>query len=90
MSIETVTRRSAAVILTILAAIVGAAWLDELSYQEQNAEFSKVLEERFVKQSLKTGAWVMDREHVAKKIGMPVTELPSYQHAENAPQESMQ
>ena len=79
MSIETVSKRGLAIFLLLTAAILGAAVLDEISYNQQSAEFKKAIEDRFVEQSLKVGAWVMDRETVAGKIGMDVTELPSHQ-----------
>jgi hypothetical protein len=79
MSIETASKRGLAIFLLLTAAILGAAVLDELSYNQQSAEFKKAIEDRFVEQSLKVGAWVMDRETVAGKIGVKVEDLPSHQ-----------
>jgi len=79
MSIETASRRGFAIILLLTAAILGAAVLDEISYNQQSAEFERAIEDRFTEQSLKVGAWVMDREIVAGKIGVKVENLPSHQ-----------
>lgn len=79
MSIKTVTQRGLAIFMLFTAAILGAAVLDEISYNQQSGEFKQAIEDRFVEQSLKVGAWVMDRETVAGKIGMEVEDLPSHQ-----------
>ena len=81
MSIETASKRGLAIFLLLTAAILGAAVLDELSYNQQSAAFRKAIDDRFVEQSLKVGAWVMDREYVADKIGMEVEDLPSYKRS---------
>jgi hypothetical protein len=82
MSIESASRKGLAVFLIISAAILGSAVLDELTYQQQNERLSKVIENKFMEQSLKIGAWVMDRECVSEYIGLDVTTLPSYRRTD--------
>jgi hypothetical protein len=84
MSIEAASRKGLAVFLIISAAILGSAVLDEVSYQQQNERFSKIIENKFIEQSLKVGAWVMDRKCVAEYIGLDVTTLPSYRRTDGA------
>ena len=88
MSIESASRKGLAVFLIISAAILGSAVLDEVAYQQQSEKFSEVVENKFKEQSLKLGAWVMDRECVAKYIGLDVTTLPSYRRTDRAILES--
>lgn len=78
MSIDTASRRGLAIFLLVSAALLGAAVLDEVSYQQQDADFREAIDNRFAEQSLKVGAWVMDRKCVAEHIGMQVEDLPSY------------
>jgi hypothetical protein len=78
MSIDTAQRRGLAIFLLVSAVLLGAAVLDEVSYRQQDADFRKAIDNRFVEQSLKVGAWVMDRKCVANHIGMQVEDLPSY------------
>jgi hypothetical protein len=82
MSIESASRKGLAVFLIISTAILGSAVLDEVAYQQQNERLSKVIENKFIEQSLKLGAWVMDRECVSKYIGLDVTTLPSYKRTD--------
>jgi len=82
MSIDTASRKGLAAFLIISAAILGAALLDEVMYHQQSEKFSDVVENKFKEQSLKLGAWVMDRECVAKYIGLDVTTLPSYRRTD--------
>jgi hypothetical protein len=84
MSIKTASRKALAAFLIISAAILGAALLDEAMYHQQSEKFSDVVENKFKEQSLKLGAWVMDRECVAKHIGLDVTTLPSYRRTDQA------
>jgi hypothetical protein len=84
MSIESALSKGLAVFLIISAAILGSAVLDEVAYQQQNERFSKIIENKFIEQSLKLGAWVMDRECVAEYIGIDVTTLPSYRRTDQA------
>jgi len=78
MSIDIAQRRGLAIFLLVSAVLLGAAVLDEVSYRQQDADFRKAIDNRFVEQSLKVGAWVMDRKCVAEHIGMQVEDLPSY------------
>lgn len=84
MSIETTSRRALAVFLVVSAALLGSALLDEVSYHKQDSEFRKALEAKFIEQSLKVGAWVMDRKCVAEHIGLDETSLPSYKRTDAA------
>ncbi len=79
MSIELASRRGLAVFLLISASLLGAAILDEVSYHQQSHEFMRAIDARFIEQSLKVGAWAMDRECVAHHIGLDLAQLPSYQ-----------
>jgi len=58
--------------------------LQEVTYQQQTVRLSKVIENKFIEQSLKLGAWVMDRECVSEYIGLDVTTLPSYRRTDVA------
>ena len=78
MSIDTAQRRGLAIFLLVSAVLLGAAVLDEVSYQQQNKDFRETIDQRFSDQSLKVGAWVMDRKCVAERIGMQIEDLPSY------------
>ena len=82
MANETIARKALAVMLIVAAAILGASVLDEIQYQKIDAEMDTAIDERFQQKSTKIGAWVMDREHVTAKIGIPQEELPSYQWAQ--------
>ena len=84
MSIESASRKGLAVFLVIFAAILGSAVLDEVSYRQHSERLIKVIENKFIEQSLKLGAWVMDRECVAEYIGLDVTTLPSYRRTDGA------
>jgi hypothetical protein len=84
MSIESASRKGLAVFLIISAALLGSAVLDEVNYRQQHERFSKAIEKKFIEQSLKLGAWVMDRECVAEYIGLDVTTLPSYRRTDGA------
>ena len=83
MPIESAARKSVAVLLIISAALLGSALLDQVAYQQQSERFSKVIETKFSEQSLKVGAWVMDRKCVAEHIGMNETSLPSYRRTDD-------
>ena len=82
MSIESASRKGLAVFLIISSALLGSAVLDEAMYNQQSEKFSEVIENKFKEQSLKLGAWVMDREGVAEYIGLDVTTLPSYRRTD--------
>ena len=82
MSIESASRKGLAIFLIISAALLGSALLDQVAYQQQSERFSKVIETKFSEQSLKVGAWVMDRKCVAEHIGMDETSLPSYKRTD--------
>jgi hypothetical protein len=79
MSIKTGVRKGLAVVLLISGAWLGAGILDEISYRKQSHEFMRAIDARFIEQSLKVGAWAMDRECVAHHIGLDLAQLPSYQ-----------
>jgi hypothetical protein len=78
VSIETTPRKALAVFLLVSVTLVGAAVLDEVSYHQQDSKFREAIEAKFTEQSLKVGAWVLDRKCVAAHIGLDVTTLPSY------------
>jgi hypothetical protein len=84
MSIESASRKGLAIFLIISVALLGSAVLDEVNYRQQHERFSKIIENKFIEQSLKVGAWVMDRECVAEFIGLDVTTLPSYKRTDQA------
>jgi hypothetical protein len=78
MSIDA-KKKILSIALLIAAPIFGAAILDGIAYRQQADEFSEAIETRFIQQSLKVGAWVMDREYVAEWVGIDVDKLPSHQ-----------
>lgn len=82
MSIETASRKSLSILLIVFSAMLGAAVLDEISYNRLDATMQRSIEDRFKHHSTKVGAWVMDRQYVTEKIGVEVESLPSYQWAQ--------
>ena len=88
MSIESVFRKGAAVFLIVVAAILGAAVLDEIHFNKITSKTAAELDRRFQERSTKIGAWVMDREIVTEHIGFPVEDLPSHQWAKQHKQEA--
>jgi len=79
--VNDIFRQTMAGFLVLAAALIGAFALDEIYYKRQDAAFSEAIEDRFFEQSVKTGAWILDRQHVADKIGIEIESLPSYQRA---------
>jgi len=74
-----------AIVLVIhLASLLGAAALDKMQYDIITKETNIEIDHKFKEQSLKLGAWVMDRECVSAFIGLDVTTLPSYRRTDEA------
>jgi len=73
----------AGVLILYTVAILGAAVLDRIQYDTLTANTKAEIDRKFTEQSLKLGAWVMDRECVAEYIGIDVTTLPSYRRTDN-------
>lgn len=82
MVIEHKPRPVLALILVGVASLLGAAVLDHIANDEQDAQIMVAIEQRFVEHSLKTGAWSMDRRCVAEYIGLDETTLPSYKRTD--------
>jgi hypothetical protein len=73
----------AAVLVIHIVSLLGAAVLDSIQYDTLTADTKAEIDRKFKEQSLKLGAWVMDRECVSEHIGMDVTTLPSYKRTDD-------
>ena len=74
----------AAVLVIHIASLLGAAVLDKIQYDTITETTNAEINRKFKEQSLKLGAWVMDRECVSEYIGLDVTTLPSYRRTDSA------
>lgn len=78
-----------AVVLAVNAvSILGAALLDGMQYDKITKNTDAEIDRKFQERSTKIGAWVMDRDCIAKHIGFPVEDLPSYKWAQQHNQEA--
>jgi hypothetical protein len=73
----------AGVLILYIVSILGAAVLDSVQYDTITANTKDEIDRKFKEQSLKLGAWVMDRECVSEHIGLDVTSLPSYKRTDD-------
>ena len=88
MLTDSTYKKALAVFLTVSAAVMGAAILDEIAFHRMDDDVAAAIEQRFKARSTKIGAWVMDRAMVTEMVGIPIESLPSYQWAEQHKREA--